>query len=95
MKAKEKAKKKPRSLKVPKSVQDSIPYHMVYPENGIIETEPGHFCHAYKLMPCNVLCAGFNCKRLGFGSTCRSCRNTVLCGFYCASTCRTGWRKLH
>ena len=32
MKAKEKAKKKPRSLKVPKSVQDSIPYHMVYPE---------------------------------------------------------------
>lgn len=57
MKAKEKAKKKPRSLKVPKSVQDSIPYHMVYPENGIIETEPGHFCHAYKLTDCNFSCA--------------------------------------
>lgn len=33
MKAKEKAKKKPRSLKVPKSVQDSIPYHMYRREN--------------------------------------------------------------
>lgn len=44
--------KKPRALKVPHSVQESIPYESVY-ECGIIETEKGHFSRAYELMDCN------------------------------------------
>lgn len=45
--------KKPRALKVPHSVQESIPYTAVYPDCGVIETEPGHFSRAYELMDCN------------------------------------------
>lgn len=48
---------KPKALKLPKTVQESIPFERVYPENGIIETEPGQFCHAYRLGAVNFSCA--------------------------------------
>ena len=42
-------KKKSKKLIVPKTVQDTIPYLHVYPETGIIETEPGEFTKSYLL----------------------------------------------
>ena len=45
-------KKKAVKLKIPKSVQDSIPYYAVY-DDGIIETEPGHFTKTYLLHDVN------------------------------------------
>ena len=52
-----KKKKRVRALKVPKSVQDSIPYTAVYPNHGLIETEPGHFTRIYSMMDCNFTAA--------------------------------------
>ena len=45
--------KKPKSLKVPHTVQESIPYKKVYPDTGIIETSDGVFCRAYKFQDVN------------------------------------------
>ena len=41
-------KKKPDKIKIPKSVQDVIPYEMAYP-NGVIETQKGLFSMTYTL----------------------------------------------
>ena len=49
-------KKKVKALKIPKTVQDSIPYVAVYPR-GIIEIEPHVFCHMYRLQDINFACA--------------------------------------
>lgn len=46
-------KEKASKLKIPKTVQDSIPYYAVYPANGIIETEPGVFSRSYMLEDVN------------------------------------------
>lgn len=53
-KAKEKKNSKTKSkvLKVPRSVQETIPYYRVY-KNGIIETEPGKFSKTYPLEDVN------------------------------------------
>lgn len=45
--------KKPKSLKIPRTVQESIPYKKVYPDTGIIETSDGVFCRAYKFQDVN------------------------------------------
>lgn len=42
-------KKKSKKLIVPRTVQETIPYLHVYPETGIIETEPGEFTKSYLL----------------------------------------------
>ena len=47
------AKKKKESLKVPKTVQDTIPYYAVYEDGGIIETTRGTFTKAYALKDIN------------------------------------------
>lgn len=52
-KSKKAVKAKAKKLKIPKTVQDSIPYYAVYPENGIIETSPGVFTRSYKLEDVN------------------------------------------
>lgn len=44
---------KGKSIKVPKSVQDTIPYTRVYPKNGIIETLPGTYTRSYLLRDTN------------------------------------------
>lgn len=44
---------KPKALKVPTTVQQSLPYRRVYPDAGIIETDDGVFCHAYKMQDLN------------------------------------------
>lgn len=44
---------KGKSIKVPKTVQDTIPYTHVYPEKGIIETLPGTFTRTYLLRDTN------------------------------------------
>lgn len=41
--------KKRNTMKIPKTVQDSIPYFAVYPNDGIIETTPGVFTKSYFL----------------------------------------------
>ena len=41
--------KKAKKLAIPKTVQDTIPYYRVYPDTGIIETEPGVFTKSYLL----------------------------------------------
>lgn len=40
-------KKKSTRLKVPKTVQQTIPYTAVYPDDGFIETSPGTFTRSY------------------------------------------------
>lgn len=45
--------KKASKLKIPKSVQDSIPYYRVYSDSGIIEVEPGKFTKSYLLEDVN------------------------------------------
>ncbi len=52
-KSKKEVKKKASKLKIPKTVQDSIPYYAVYPDNGIIEIEPGVFSRSYLLQDVN------------------------------------------
>lgn len=47
---KQKTKKK---LKIPKTVQDTIPYEAVYEDGGLIEITPGVFTKAYKLSDIN------------------------------------------
>lgn len=42
-------KKKAEKLKVPKTAQQTIPYQYVYPDEGIIEIEPGMFTKSYLL----------------------------------------------
>ena len=46
-------KQKGKTIKVPKTVQDTIPYTHVYPDTGIIETLPGTFTRAYLLRDTN------------------------------------------
>lgn len=46
-------KNKAKVLKIPKTVQDSIPYLAVYPDDGIIETEEGIFTKSYELQDVN------------------------------------------
>ena len=42
-----KAKKEPKKkIKIPRTVQDSIPYETVYP-NGIIKIANGKYCKSY------------------------------------------------
>lgn len=48
---------KPKPLKIPRTVQESIPYTMVYPEANLIETEQGHFVRIYKLTDVNFAVA--------------------------------------
>lgn len=45
--------RKSKKLKVPKTVQDSIPYLRVYPDSGIIEVENGIFTKSYLLNDIN------------------------------------------
>lgn len=49
--------RKSKALKISKTVQESIPYEFVYPDNGIIETEKGVFCRAYSFGDINWACA--------------------------------------
>ena len=49
--------KKAQPLKIPKTVQESIPYLRVYPESGIIETQNGDFCKSYLLNDINYYAA--------------------------------------
>lgn len=42
-------KKRSKKLKIPKTVQDSIPYNGVYKDEGIIEIAPGKFTKTYLL----------------------------------------------
>ena len=42
-------KKKAKKLKIPKTVQESIPYKRVYPNSGLIETRDGVFVRCYIL----------------------------------------------
>lgn len=46
-------KKKSKRLRIPKTVQETIPYYRIYPDNGIIETEPGVFTKSYLLQDIN------------------------------------------
>lgn len=48
-----KSKKKKATLKIPKTVQQSIPYVAVYEDSGIIEIEDGVFSKAYLLKDIN------------------------------------------
>ena len=50
--SKEKQQQK-QTVKIPKTVQDSIPYDAVYADSGIIETEPGVFSKSYLLKDIN------------------------------------------
>lgn len=45
--------KKKETLKIPKTVQDTIPYYAVYEDGGIIETTRGTFTKAYALKDIN------------------------------------------
>lgn len=45
-----------RKKKLPKTVQQSIPYELIY-DNGVIETEPGVFTKAYRLDEVNFATA--------------------------------------
>lgn len=49
IKAERKLKQKTKKLKIPKTVQESIPYSCVYPDSGIIETSDGVFTKSYLL----------------------------------------------
>lgn len=49
--------RKSQKLKIPKTVQDSIPYQRVYPDCGIIETQNGVFCKSYLLNDINYYAA--------------------------------------
>ena len=51
--AEKKLRKKSKKLIIPKTVQESIPYRCIYPDTGIIETDPGVFCKIYKLQDIN------------------------------------------
>lgn len=59
------AKERVRASKVPKSVQDSIPYIQVYP-NGIIEGTPGYFSKSYQLEDVDFKTAADNIEELIF-----------------------------
>lgn len=48
-----KAKKTAKKLKIPRTVQESIPYENVYPKDGIIETSKGVFTRSYLLKDIN------------------------------------------
>ena len=48
-----KKKRAKKTLKVPKTVQQTIPYYAVYPEEELIETSPGRFTRAYELQDIN------------------------------------------
>ncbi|MGN0710251.1 MAG: hypothetical protein ACI4LO_00720, partial [Anaerovoracaceae bacterium] len=54
---KQKVKKAPatkkKKMKIPKTVQQTIPYYCVYPEEEIIEISPGKYTRAYELMDIN------------------------------------------
>lgn len=50
---KKKTTAKKKTFKIPRTVQDSIPYVSVYPEFGIIETDPGVFSKSYSLKDIN------------------------------------------
>lgn len=43
--------------KYPKTAQQTIPYTYLYPDHGIIETDPGHFTRSYKLHDINFAIA--------------------------------------
>ena len=45
--------KKNKKMKLPKTVQESIPYTHIFDTDGIIETKPGVFSQAYKLEDVN------------------------------------------
>lgn len=52
-----KAKKEPKKkIKIPRTVQDSIPYETVYP-NGIIKIANGKYCKSYRLADANFAIA--------------------------------------
>lgn len=53
LKAEKMLRQKSKKLKIPKTVQDSIPYLRVYPDSGIIETQNGVFCKSYLLNDIN------------------------------------------
>lgn len=53
LRAEQKLKKKTKKLKIPKTVQDTIPYSCVFPDTGIIETAPGVFTKSYLLNDVN------------------------------------------
>ena len=42
-----------KTVKIPKTVQQSIPYYAVYPEEELIEITPGRFTRAYELQDIN------------------------------------------
>lgn len=53
IRAERKLRQKTKRLRIPKTVQQSIPYDSVYPESGIIETERGVFTRSYRLSDVN------------------------------------------
>lgn len=55
-------KKEAKKFKIPKTVQDSIPYYAVYQDEGIIETEPGVFTKSYLLEDINYQIAKYEEK---------------------------------
>ena len=55
-----KAKKAAKKLKIPRTVQESIPYENVYPKDGIIETSKGVFTKSYLLKDINYQIAKQN-----------------------------------
>lgn len=48
-----KGSKKKQTLKIPKTVQNTIPYYAVYEDGGLIETEKGTFTKSYTLKDIN------------------------------------------
>lgn len=61
------SKERVRTIKVPKSVQDSIPYIQVY-QNGIIEGTPGYFTKSYRLEDIDFKTAADNIEDLIFNT---------------------------
>lgn len=49
--------KKAKTLIIPKTAQQTIPYFRVYPESGVIETKPGTFSKGYLLQDINYTSA--------------------------------------
>ncbi len=52
-KALKKLRRKSKKLKIPRTVQDTIPYNWVYPDTGIIETTDGVFSKSFLLHDIN------------------------------------------
>lgn len=59
-----KKKTQPKKLKIPKTVQDTIPYTKVYEDYDIIETDEGVFSKSYLISDINYLTASDNEQHL-------------------------------